>query len=184
VPAGGQTEESLMAMMLGRSIDAAFPAKRLAPADARTVLSVRDLVAPGVNGVSFDLREGEILGLAGLVGAGRTEVARAIYRANRVHSGSVSILTETGGSGESRVTGTPRSAMRAGVAMIPESRKEQGLLLGRPVKENVSLSTLAQISVASMVQPGADWGSRRRRCPAGTSRSSSSPARCCATPRC
>ena len=54
------------------------------------------------------------------------------------------------------VTGTPRSAMRAGVAMIPESRKEQGLLLGRPVKENVSLSTLAQISVASMVQPGAE----------------------------
>ena len=57
----------------------------------RTVLSVRELIAPGVNGVSFDLRAGEILGLAGLVGAGRTEVARAIYRANRVHSGSVRV---------------------------------------------------------------------------------------------
>jgi rhamnose transport system ATP-binding protein len=107
------------------------------------------------------LRAGEILGLAGLVGAGRSEVARAIYRANRVHSGSVTILAETGGSGaggsgRSAVTGTPRSAMRAGVAMIPESRKEQGLLLGRPVKENVSLSTLAQVSIASMVQPGAE----------------------------
>ncbi len=74
-PAAGQTEESLMAAMLGRSIDATFPAKLLAPADAPTVLSVRDLVAPGVNGVSFDLQAGEILGLAGLVGAGRTEVA-------------------------------------------------------------------------------------------------------------
>jgi simple sugar transport system ATP-binding protein/ribose transport system ATP-binding protein len=161
VPAAGQTEESLMAAMLGRSIDATFPAKRLAAADAPAVLSVRDLVAPGVNGVSFELRAGEILGLAGLVGAGRTEVARAIYRANRVHSGTVSILTDAGGSGAgglggSTVTGTPRSAMRAGVAMIPESRKEQGLLLGRSVKENVSLSTLAQISVASMVQPGAE----------------------------
>jgi ABC-type sugar transport system ATPase subunit len=155
-PAAGQTEESLMAAMLGRSIDATFPAKLPAPADARAVLIVRDLVAPGVNGVSFDLRAGEILGLAGLVGAGRTEVARAIYRANRVHSGSVSVLTGDGGAGGSAVTGTPRSAMRAGVAMIPESRKEQGLLLGRPVKENVSLSTLAQVSVASMVQPGAE----------------------------
>ena len=156
VPAAGQTEESLMAAMLGRSIDATFPAKLLAPADAPTVLSVRDLVAPGVNGVSFDLRAGEILGLAGLVGAGRTEVARAIYRANRVHSGSVTMPADAAGSAGSTVTGTPRSAMRAGVAMIPESRKEQGLLLGRPVKENVSLSTLAQISVASMVQPGAE----------------------------
>ena len=95
VPAAGQTEESLMAAMLGRSLDATFPAKRLTASDARTVLSVRDLVAPGVNGVSFDLRAGEILGLAGLVGAGRTEVARAIYRANRVQSGSVTVSAAT-----------------------------------------------------------------------------------------
>jgi rhamnose transport system ATP-binding protein len=151
VPAAGQTEESLMAAMLGRSLDATFPAKRPAAADAPVVLSVRDLVAPGVNGVSFDLRAGEILGLAGLVGAGRTEVARAIYRANRVHSGSVSLAGE---AGQVAVTGTPRTAMRAGVLMIPESRKEQGLLLGRSVRENVSLSTLAQVSRVGVVQPG------------------------------
>jgi simple sugar transport system ATP-binding protein/ribose transport system ATP-binding protein len=157
VPAAGQTEESLMAAMLGRSLDATFPAKRPAPAGARTVLSVRDLVAPGVNGVSFDLRAGEILGLAGLVGAGRTEVARAIYRANRVHSGSVTVSV-AGGKGPRQidVTGNPRTAMRAGVLMIPESRKDQGLLLGRSVRENVSLSTLAQVSRAGMVQPGAE----------------------------
>jgi simple sugar transport system ATP-binding protein/ribose transport system ATP-binding protein len=155
-PAAGQTEDSLMAAMLGRSLDAAFPAKRLPGQDAKTVLSVRELHAPGVNGVSFDVHAGEILGLAGLVGAGRTEVARAIYRANRVHSGSVSV---TRGDGNVAVTGTPRTAMRAGVLMIPESRKEQGLLLGRSVKENVSLSTLAQVSRAGLVQPGAE---RRR----------------------
>ena len=157
VAAAGQTEESLMASMLGRSLDATFPAKRPAPADARVVLSVRDLVAPGVNGVSFELRAGEILGLAGLVGAGRTEVARAIYRANRVHSGSVTV--SVGGAAGARqidVTGNPRTAMRAGVLMIPESRKDQGLLLGRSVRENVSLSTLAKVSRAGMVQPAAE----------------------------
>ena len=157
VPTTGQTEETLMAAMLGRSLDATFPPKRRAAAEAPVVLSVRDLVAPGVNGVSFELRAGEILGLAGLVGAGRTEVARAIYRANRVRSGSVSVAAV--GSGAVPVTGTPRSAMRAGVLMIPESRKEQGLLLGRSVRENVSLSTLSQVSVGGMVQPGAE---RRR----------------------
>jgi ABC-type sugar transport system ATPase subunit len=158
VPAAGQTEESLMAAMLGRSLDATFPAKRPVASGARTVLSVRDLVAPGVNGVSFDLRAGEILGLAGLVGAGRTEVARAIYRANRVQSGSVTVNTgnagDTAGHRQVKVTGTPRTAMRAGVLMIPESRKEQGLLLGRSVRENVSLSTLAQVSRFGMVKPG------------------------------
>jgi ABC-type sugar transport system ATPase subunit len=152
VPAAGQTEESLMAAMLGRSLDATFPAKRPAPADAKAVLSVRDLVAPGVNGVSFDLHAGEILGLAGLVGAGRTEVARAIYRANRVQSGSVTV--SAGDRAGVNVTGTPRTAMRAGVLMIPESRKEQGLLLGRSIRENVSLSTLAQVSRFGLVQPG------------------------------
>jgi simple sugar transport system ATP-binding protein/ribose transport system ATP-binding protein len=151
VPVAGQTEESLMAAMLGRPLDATFPAKQPAAAGAPVVLAVRDLMAPGVNGVSFELRAGEILGLAGLVGAGRTEVARAIYRANRVHSGTVTVATA---KGTSAVTGTPRSAMRSGVLMIPESRKEQGLLLSRSVRENVSLSTLAQISRAGMVQPG------------------------------
>ncbi len=152
VPAGGQTEESLMAAMLGRSFDATFPAKHSAAADAPVVLSVRDLVAPGVNGVSFDLRAGEILGLAGLVGAGRTEVARAIYRANRVSGGTVSVAGE--GTGTVALTGTPRAVMRAGVAMIPESRKEQGLLLTRSVLENVSLANLTAVSTAGLVRPG------------------------------
>jgi ABC-type sugar transport system ATPase subunit len=151
VPATGQTEDSLMAAMLGRSLDATFPARHLAAADAPVVLSVRDLVAPGVNGVSFDLRAGEILGLAGLVGAGRSEVARAIYRANRVAGGTVSVVSE---GRKLSVTGTPRGAMLAGVAMIPESRKEQGLLLTRPVKENVSLSSLAAVSTAGVLRPG------------------------------
>jgi ABC-type sugar transport system ATPase subunit len=182
-PAAGQTEESLMAAMLGRSFDATFPPKRSAAADAPVVLSVRDLVAPGVHDVSFDLRAGEILGLAGLVGAGRSEVARAIYRANRVHAGTVTVTagtatatagTVSGGTvtagrataggqaaGTVALTGSPRTALRAGVAMIPESRKEQGLLLGRSVLENVSLSNLAAVSRAGLVRPGPERRSVR-----------------------
>jgi ribose transport system ATP-binding protein len=151
VPAAGQTEESLMAAMLGRSHDATFPAKQPVAADAPVVLSVRDLVAPGVAGVSLELHAGEILGLAGLVGAGRSEVARAIYRANRVAAGTVSVVSE---GRELAVTGTPRTALRSGLAMIPESRKEQGLLLDRPVTENVTLSSLAEVSRAGMVRRG------------------------------
>jgi ABC-type sugar transport system ATPase subunit len=156
VPAAGQTEDSLLSAMLGRSLDATFPSKRPVPADAPVALSVRGLTAPGVNDVSFDLRAGEILGLAGLVGAGRTELARAVYRANRAGAGTVRAAGQAGPAGQAgmvSVTGTPRTAMRAGLAMIPESRKEQGLLLGRSVSENVTLSSLAQLSRAGMVRP-------------------------------
>ncbi|HEX6930892.1 MAG TPA: sugar ABC transporter ATP-binding protein [Streptosporangiaceae bacterium] len=168
VPAAAQTEDSLLSAMLGRPLDAAFPPRRVVPADAPVLLSVRGLTAPGVNEVSFDLRAGEILGLAGLVGAGRTELARAVYRANRVRAGAVSVMGPAGPAGAVgpagpagaagpagmvSVTGTPRTAMQAGLAMIPESRKEQGLLPGRSVVENVTLSSLAQISRAGMVRP-------------------------------
>ena len=153
VPAAGQTEDSLLSAMLGRPLDAAFPPRRPVPADAPVLLSVRGLTAPGVNDVSFDLRAGEILGLAGLVGAGRTELARAVYRANRVRAGTVSVTGPADAVGMVSVTGTPRTAMRAGLAMIPESRKEQGLLPGRSVVENVTLSSLAQISRAGIVRP-------------------------------
>ena len=152
VPAAGQTEESLMAAMLGRPLDATFPAKHPVGADTPVVLSVRNLVAPGVASL-FELRAGEILGLAGLVGAGRSEVARAIYRANRVAAGTVSVISE---GRELTVTGTPRTALRSGLAMIPESRKEQGLLLDRPVTENVTLSSLARVCRAGMVRRGAE----------------------------
>ena len=80
-------------------------------------------------------------------------MARAIYRANRVSSGSVTVTHATGGAGLP-VTGDPRSAMRRGILMIPESRKEQGLLLSRSVTENVSLASLAQVAAAGIVRGG------------------------------
>jgi ribose transport system ATP-binding protein len=149
-PAAEQSEDSLIRAMLGRSLNAAFPPKRLARDDAPAVLTVRDLHAPRVEGVSLTVRAGEIVALAGLVGAGRTELARAIFGAERSASGSV----EMGAGGE--LSGGPRARLRAGVAMIPESRKEDGLLLGRSVTENVSLASLDSVSRYGFVRRGAE----------------------------
>ncbi len=152
-PAAEQTEDSLIHAMLGRSLTAAFPPRKAAPADAPAVLTVRDLHAPRVEGVSLTVHAGEIVALAGLVGAGRTELARAIFGAERATAGSVEL------AGADQLSGGPRSRLRAGVAMIPESRKEDGLLLGRSVTENVSLASLPSVSRYGFVRRGAE---RRR----------------------
>ena len=101
------------------------------------VLSVRGLSRPpAIENVSFDIRAGEILGLAGLIGSGRSEVARAIFGADRRTGGSI----EVGGK-ELRIR-TPRDAFGAGVAMLPEDRKAQGLLMLRSITDNVTLPHL------------------------------------------
>ncbi len=144
-PATDDTEGTLIAAMLGRSFGRAYPTKRLPPADAPVALSIQDLLAPGVRGVSLDVRSGEIVGLAGLVGAGRSELARAIYGATPATAGHMS-------AGAVRLPGTPAGSLRAGVAMIPESRKDEGLLLRRPVRENVSLASLPAFGRLGFVQ--------------------------------
>jgi ribose transport system ATP-binding protein len=153
-PAAEQSEDSLIHAMLGRPLTAAFPPKRAAPADAPAVLTVRDLHAPRVEGVSLTVHAGEIVALAGLVGAGRTELARAVFGAERPTAGSVEVAR-----GDALSGGGPRARLRAGLAMIPESRKEDGLLLGRSVTENVSLANLSAVSRYGFVRRGAE---RRR----------------------
>jgi rhamnose transport system ATP-binding protein len=141
-----ETEASLVEAMLGRPLTMTFPTKRLAAPDAPLALSVRELVAPGVADVSFEVRVGEIVGIAGLVGAGRTELARTVFGANRMKEGDARL-----GSGRA-VGRSPRRSLHAGVAMIPESRKDQGLFFGRSVIENVTLAELAKLSTAGVVR--------------------------------
>jgi rhamnose transport system ATP-binding protein len=164
-PAADQTEESLLSAMLGGPIGTAFPVRRPVSADAPVVLSVRGLTAAGVTDVSLDIRAGEIVGLAGLIGAGRTELAAAIYRATRTSAGTVVVAPPgpvPAGSGPGAASAaapvplhrsdSPRAALRAGVAMIPEGRKEHGLMLGRSVAENVSIATLTRLNWAGLVR--------------------------------
>jgi rhamnose transport system ATP-binding protein len=141
-----ETEVSLVEAMLGRPLTSTFPDKNPPAKNAPVLLTVRDLRAPGVEGVSFEVRRGEIVGLAGLVGAGRTELARALYGAERVEAGSVELAP--GG----RPATSPRRSLDAGLALIPESRREQGLIFERSAIENVTLSRLAEVSTVGFVR--------------------------------
>jgi rhamnose transport system ATP-binding protein len=146
-PTSDETEASLVEAMLGRPLTTTFPPKQPAGPDAHIALSVRDLHAPGVAGVSFDVHAGEIVGIAGLVGAGRTELVRAIFGANRVKAGVARLASEVA------LGKSPRSSLDAGVAMIPESRHDQGLIFDRSVVENVTLAELGQFSRFGVVKP-------------------------------
>ena len=135
----------LIGMMIGRDISDLFR-KEPAPI-GDIVLDVKDLSKRGLlRDISFSVRRGEIVGVAGLVGAGRTELARAIF-------GDLAI-----DSGEIRVDGkvvpprhTPRSAILAGIGLVPEDRKEQGLVTGLSVRQNISMPMLKALSRLSVL---------------------------------
>jgi simple sugar transport system ATP-binding protein/ribose transport system ATP-binding protein len=135
--------------MLGRPVARAYPEKQPPAADAPVVLDIAGLSAPGVIDASLTLRAGEIVGLAGLIGAGRSELARAIYGASPATPGSVKL------SGTA-LAGRPAASIAAGVALIPESRKDDGLILRRPIRENVSLPSLGRFARFGFVSRGSE----------------------------
>jgi ABC-type sugar transport system ATPase subunit len=138
-PADAFPTADVIRAMVGRPLDAHFPALPAVGPDAPVVLDVRDLVrVPAVNGVSFSVRAGEIVGLAGLIGAGRTEIVRAIAGADVPTSGELTI------DGRTVHIGSPHRAIEAGIAFITEDRKAQGLVLGMSVRENITLAHLEQ----------------------------------------
>jgi len=136
-PAAGTTPRELVGHMVGREIDVLYPDPSPVPAGAPVVLRARGLRRGPVRGVDLEVRAGEILGIAGLVGSGRTETLRLLFGADRATAGVV----EMDGVPVNRPT--PRQMMAAGMAMVPESRKEQGLVMVRSVAENVALPSLA-----------------------------------------
>ncbi|HSM57143.1 MAG TPA: sugar ABC transporter ATP-binding protein [Candidatus Sulfomarinibacteraceae bacterium] len=146
-PVAEETPQSLVRAMLGRDVSLTFPPKQYPPADAPIVLSVDNLSQKGrVEAISFHLRAGEIVGLAGLVGAGRSIVARMLFGAEPRDSGAITM------DGRPLTINSPYDAVQEGVAMLPESRKEQGLLMNLRVGENVTLPHLQEISQRILVR--------------------------------
>ena len=141
------SEAAVVAMMVGRTLAAA---RHRSSATARTALEVRNLGSgPRVVDVSFDLRRGEVLGIAGLIGAGRTELLRLIAGADRATSGTITL------DGRPVSTRSPRAAIAAGIGLVPEERKRDGIVPQRSVVDNVALPSMRRFAPRGLVRRGA-----------------------------
>ncbi len=146
-PASEETPHSLVTAMVGRELDLTFPPKQPPSPEAPIILELRNVGRAGiVEDISFSVRRGEIVGLAGLVGSGRTEVARAIFGADPVDAGEIYV------EGRRMPARGPRGASAQGVVMVPESRKDQGLFMIRPIRENLTISTLGKVATLGVVR--------------------------------
>ena len=141
------TEAELIRMMVGRELTQAYPPAEAPPSDV--VLDVRGLgcAASGVRGVSFDLRAGEVFGLAGLVGAGRTELARILFGLTPADAGTITL------HGAAFVPRSPREAMAHGVAYVPEDRRRHGLVLEMPIANNLTMAIHRRIFPGTWLRP-------------------------------
>ena len=138
MPIAEATEDKIIRSMVGRSVGL-FPKQAAEIKDV--ALEVRNLSGRnGVRDVSFNVRKGEILGLAGLVGAGRTETIRLLCGADRKASGTILI------DGQEVTINKPADAVKHGIGWVPEDRKEQGLILGMGVKQNITLTVIKRLS--------------------------------------
>jgi len=138
-PTAGLDKPELMRLIVGRSLDEIFPPHGHA-LSAQPLLRVRGLSGGRVKDVSFDLFPGEVLGIAGLVGAGRTEVVRMLFGADKRDSGMVEL------DGEPLRLRSPRDAIRHGLALLPEDRRNQGGLVELSVAANVTLPSLRRFA--------------------------------------
>jgi len=141
----------LIRLMTGRAVENVFPARAPVPADAPTVLAVDGLALAGAFAdVSFSVRAGEIVGLAGLVGSGRSEILETVYGARRPTAGTVSV-------GDRMLRpGSVTASVAAGIGLSPEERKSQGLVLDEPIYVNVTLSSFGRFAKAGFLDERAE----------------------------
>lgn len=131
--------DSIIRLMLGRSLDAMYPVRD--PVLGDELLKVTDLyLGNKVKGFSLSVKEGEIVGIAGLVGSGRSETVRAIFAADRLKRGKIFL------SGKEIRLRSPRNAVRKGIGMVPEDRKRHGVILSLSLKQNISLTDYKRIT--------------------------------------
>ena len=132
-PIGHVGVDQIVRRMVGREVSSLYPKLETDPGDV--LLDVRGLTRHGVfNGVSFQVRSGEIVALAGLVGAGRSEVVRAVFGIDRYDEGEVRVV------GRRLPPGSPAAAIAAGLALVPEDRRQQGLVMDLSVERNATLA--------------------------------------------
>jgi L-arabinose transport system ATP-binding protein len=147
-PARELDQARLVTMMVGRNL--AGDMRRLRNIRSEVLLRVRGLTSPEVADISFDVRAGEVVGLAGLVGAGRSELAQTIFGARKATAGTVEIAGQEPGGDR------PRAAIAAGLVYVPEERKADGIFAERPVRENASIAILRRISPFRVVNRTAE----------------------------
>ncbi|TDV20936.1 monosaccharide ABC transporter ATP-binding protein (CUT2 family) [Paraburkholderia caballeronis] len=172
-PTATLTTDAIVAKMVGRDLATFYPKADVKPGDVK--LRVRGLTRRGVfRDVAFEVRAGEIVALAGLVGAGRSEVARAIFGIDPLDAGDVQV------DGQRLKPGRPAAAVKAGLALVPEDRRQQGLALELSIARNASLTVLGRLVRFGFLTGGSElrlarrWGERLRlkagdlNAPAGT----------------
>jgi ribose transport system ATP-binding protein len=146
LPARSTPTADVVRLMTGRSVEYAFPPRPAGAGGHGELLRVEGLTRPGeFSDVTFSVHGGEIVGLAGLVGSGRSEILETVYGARRAAAGRVTM------AGRTLRPGSVRAAIGAGMGLCPEERKSQGLLLFEPVYRNVSVSSLGRYSRAGFV---------------------------------
>ena len=137
--AGAFSIEQMVSLMVGRSLTQMYPTRKKTPS-AEVALEVRSVTQPGiVREVSFDLRRGEVLGVAGLMGAGRTELARILFGLDPVRKGELRIAG-------ARMGKKTKTRIGQGLALVTESRREDGLCMEAPIGENITLADLRRFS--------------------------------------
>ncbi|NCD32706.1 MAG: sugar ABC transporter ATP-binding protein [Spartobacteria bacterium] len=137
--------DELVKLMVGRALTGSYPSRKPC-IEETTLLDVQHLSGNGLSDISFKIKKGEILGFAGLIGAGRTELAELIFGAKKRIAGQVFL------NGEEIHSKTPCQAIKSGIALVPEDRKKHGALLALDVKENISIAILkSKLSKLSVV---------------------------------
>src|ERR1039457_2183919 len=157
----GLTGEDLIRAMVGRDMPVRTDAERRAPGEQ--ILAVEHLTREGVfTDISFGVRAGEIVALAGLVGSGRSEGARAIFGSDKYDVGSLKV------SSRRRRRASPTDAMAAGIGFVPEDRRQQGLVMDMSVQQNMALASLHRLRRGGLIMAAAerkfatDWSARLR----------------------
>lgn len=146
--------QELISLMVGRELKNSYPGPDKEPAE--TILSVRNVTGNGVKDISFDVRRGEIVGVAGLVGAGRTELMRVIYGAEKLESGDILL------DGKQVRISSPAKALDLGIGLIPEDRKHQGAFLQMTIAWNICISNIRSLSKYLVVNKKAEEDQARK----------------------